>query len=125
MVSPGWRWLAFRRGRQDRSGLPDRQTSLRRPVYCPTFGFSGSPAFRFTTSASETFSAPGMTCCSPVVVLSAFVPDGLGCCAVYFSCRTAEVARRTKVRVPHMPNQRARRTALKFSLSPRNPTEGS
>ena len=33
--------------------------------FCPTFGFSGSTAFRFATSASETFSVPGMTYCSP------------------------------------------------------------
>jgi hypothetical protein len=37
--------------------------------FCPTFGFSGSAAFRLAISAPEVFSAPGMTCCSPALVL--------------------------------------------------------
>jgi hypothetical protein len=39
-------------------------------------------------------------------------------------CAAADEAE-SKERAPHMPNQRARRAALKFSLSARNPTEGS
>jgi hypothetical protein len=91
------------------------------PTPRPSFSYLAAPALKFGGERPERGDAEG-----PVGANTDNADDGATtsqwALTLVLHCggRTE-----TTVRVPHIPNQRARRTALKFSLSARNPTVGS